>query len=575
MPSFSSSSSIRAASEQCLLNVKIVHKLYHGSPSNVFHKVKGRLPKELDVLLLSDLIFSISGSLDGQTVPADAIAHSALMRYLRNDLNEARIEATFFRFIDLGLNTISDAYIDDDDGHAKSELFDCASSVNAQFPPAVTLTPSRSLSHTSRPHAILVAVDLCYIWKTAVVRRDSTNLLSDASPFAENLYLPFELLLKRVTEQLFNQLVGRYPLIFGTWCRRLDMESKYFHSVAQSILEIMQRSPNPHFVARCKRLIKTARHRHQSVLQASAAALSLCLASRDSDNSDNGEEIHVSKLTPEAVLCESLEQIFRAGVPQTRFKVIAARSTLLTSSAGDVNQLIEDDTIFNSAEIDLPLVWPNLPDIHMDNAVPVIDIQQTVPNDMDDPLEDWPEEALPWSTFPGARTTHSDDSLIDGLGSSSQPRSTTPPLAWSYLTESEDDSFVLDLELDHEQEDAKMEDAGFERVMFQSSYRAKSGHQEQPGGIEEFDVLVDEEWTCEDELFFDPADVFDDSGGLCVEDETGSTTVSQVPDGGPHQDILQESDTADQAYGFDTHFGMEGQVVQGSADDCFTDVWDL
>ncbi|KAG2747623.1 hypothetical protein P692DRAFT_20875455 [Suillus brevipes Sb2] len=30
-----------------------------------------------------DLIFSISGSLDGQTVLADAIAHSALMRHLR------------------------------------------------------------------------------------------------------------------------------------------------------------------------------------------------------------------------------------------------------------------------------------------------------------------------------------------------------------------------------------------------------------------------------------------------------------------------------------------------------------
>jgi predicted nicotinamide N-methyase len=96
MPSFSSSSSIRAASEQCLLNVKIVHKLYHCSPSQVVHKVKGRLPKELDVLLLSDLIFSISGSLDGQTVLADAIAHSALMRHLRNELSEARIETAFF-----------------------------------------------------------------------------------------------------------------------------------------------------------------------------------------------------------------------------------------------------------------------------------------------------------------------------------------------------------------------------------------------------------------------------------------------------------------------------------------------
>jgi hypothetical protein len=45
-----------------------------------------------------DLIFSISGSLDGQTVLADAIAHSALMRHLRKELSEARIEAGFFPF---------------------------------------------------------------------------------------------------------------------------------------------------------------------------------------------------------------------------------------------------------------------------------------------------------------------------------------------------------------------------------------------------------------------------------------------------------------------------------------------
>lgn len=367
--------------------------------------------------------------------------------------------------------------------------------------------------------------------------------------------------------------------------QRLDMESEYFPSVAQSILEIMRRSPNPHFVARCKRVIKTARARHQSVLQASAAALSLCLASRDSD-SDEGEQINTPKLTPEAVLCESLEQIFRTGVPQTRFKsqVISARSTLLTSSAGDDDQLIEDDVIFDNTQIDSPSVWPNLPDIHMDNSVPVIDIQQTVPNGIDDLLEDCTEEALPWSTFSGAYTTHSDDSLIEGLGSSSQPRSTTPPLIRSYLTESEDDSFALDLEPDHEQEDANMEDADFERVVFHpplSSHHAKLtflGRQELPVGVQEFDVLVDEGWGCEGELLFDPADIFDDSDSLGVEDETTRIPVSQVPDGGPDQDIFLQvkSNTADQEYyGFDTHFDMDGQVVQGSADDCFTDVWDL
>lgn len=280
-------------------------------------------------------------------------------------------------------------------------------------------------------------------------------------------------------------------------------------------------------------------------------------------------------------------ELFHSGttnVRVTQSQVITTRSTLLTSSAGDDDQLIEDDSIFSNTKIDFPSVWPNLFDIHMDNSVPVTDIQQTVPNDMDDLLEDWPEEALPWSTFSGAWTTHSDGSLIEGLGSSSQPRSSTPPLARSYLTGSEDDSFALDLEPDHEQEDANMEDADFERVMFHpslSSHLAELtflGCQEQPGGVEEFDVLVDEEWSCEDELLFDLSDVFGDSSSLGVEDEAGSNiVVSQVPDRGSDQDIFLQAknNTADQEYDFDTHFGMDGQVVQGSTDDCFTDVWDL
>lgn len=91
MPSFSCASYVRAASEHFLLNVKFLHKLYHNSPSNLVYKVKNRLPKELDILLLSDLIFTISGSLDGETVPSDEIIRSALVKQLRNDINAARI----------------------------------------------------------------------------------------------------------------------------------------------------------------------------------------------------------------------------------------------------------------------------------------------------------------------------------------------------------------------------------------------------------------------------------------------------------------------------------------------------
>jgi hypothetical protein len=80
------------------LNVKFIHKLYYDSPSLVVNIVKGRLPKQLDVLLLSDLIFTISGSLDGHIVPSDEILKSALVLRLRNDLNAACIAVPFRLF---------------------------------------------------------------------------------------------------------------------------------------------------------------------------------------------------------------------------------------------------------------------------------------------------------------------------------------------------------------------------------------------------------------------------------------------------------------------------------------------
>jgi hypothetical protein len=58
--------------------------------------------------------------------------------------------------------------------------------------------------------------------------------------------------LRHVVQSMLVPFLIEYP----DNVQRLDMESEYFPSVAQSILEIMQRSPNPHFITRCKRLIK-------------------------------------------------------------------------------------------------------------------------------------------------------------------------------------------------------------------------------------------------------------------------------------------------------------------------------
>lgn len=89
------------------------------------------------------------------------------------------------------------------------------------------LTPSRSISHTLRPHVLLISLELFFAWKT--VRKDTEDwdghfMAVCDSPFSPTMYLPAETLLGRVTKQfLVQHLVGRYPLIFGPWCKVREM----------------------------------------------------------------------------------------------------------------------------------------------------------------------------------------------------------------------------------------------------------------------------------------------------------------------------------------------------------------
>jgi hypothetical protein len=280
----------------------------------------------------------------------------------------------------------------------------------------------------------------------------------------------------------------------------------------------------------------------------------------------------------------------------TQSQVIAARSALFSSSVGDDDQLVEasqDDAIKNS---DFPPMWSNLPDIHMDITTEIVDTQQTVPDDMDSDIDDWPEEASSGYTFPdisSAWITRSDDSLINGLGP--HLSSITAVAGLSPTGSDDDDSFALDLNFDHEQENVNvdMEDAEFEHAVFHSSlsgqhspksrdggFSAFLGGQEEPGELGNFGALADtafenEDWSCEDEMLFDLADVFDESAGLGV--EAGPLCVSQVPEYTPDQEVFFQviNYAADQEYVCNTPFDTDDQVDQGSEVDSFTDVWDL
>ncbi|KAG8214745.1 hypothetical protein J3R82DRAFT_9834 [Butyriboletus roseoflavus] len=429
MPSFSSSSSIRVASQDHALRLKITHNLVHGSPSDAVHSVKGRLPKDIDVLWLSDLTISFSGSLDGHQIPAHDIARSGLVHHLQTQTQTNSV-LTMCRVL---LSTTQTAF--PNVGH---NLLSPLPIIISDPVFQVTLTPSRPLPHASRPHANLVSLHLAYIWKTVARRSDTVNsghLLEEANPFSQTLFLPAEALLNRVTEQfLIYHFVGRYPLIFGPWCKvgpstrhlsrrrslfcqRLDLEMQYLPSIGHSIVEIMIRSQNQGFISKCKRLLKIARSHRKFVRQTCTVALSSYTDDAVSETSE--KEIDNLPATPvltdAEVLCESMEQLFRVGVPQRRFKP-AATPQFVSLPQDDDDSLLP---CIPDAGINDEAFWVELPGIATSPCALVADPCYTLQEEMDVFAEEyWPEDGM-WplrdaATSLGEREldARSDESLI-------------------------------------------------------------------------------------------------------------------------------------------------------------------
>ncbi|KAI6030690.1 hypothetical protein F5J12DRAFT_303832 [Pisolithus orientalis] len=227
----------------------------------------------------------------------------------------------------------------------------------------MTLTPSRSLSHTLRPHIVLTSLELSFAWKT--VRKDTGEwdghfLAVCDSPFSTTMYLPAEALLGRVTEQfLVHHLVGRYPLVFGPWCKALDLEAEYFSPISRSVIEILEHSQNAAFRSKYQWLMKVARHTLDTTFQASVAAINSHLAEPAVDGAEEEQDDHPSavQLSDEDVLCQVLEQLFRIGVPQRRPKLATDIGTLLK---GDDHNLIDSqDNATLEGATDVPLSWPD------------------------------------------------------------------------------------------------------------------------------------------------------------------------------------------------------------------------
>jgi len=100
MPSIYFKSKVKTVSESCTLTLIIRHNLLVGTASDVWYAMKQPPPEQLDVLLASQLKFTISGTLNGtrmspESVMASRIAHHfaeyfRLVRFLSCQFHAAK-----------------------------------------------------------------------------------------------------------------------------------------------------------------------------------------------------------------------------------------------------------------------------------------------------------------------------------------------------------------------------------------------------------------------------------------------------------------------------------------------------
>lgn len=102
MPSFSSSSVVRTADPSLLLEV--THFLVQNSPSETVHIVRGNIPENVNVILASDLVITLSGTLDRMKIRSTDIAISAVALHFKQYLETAR-RTDIYGALDIRANT--------------------------------------------------------------------------------------------------------------------------------------------------------------------------------------------------------------------------------------------------------------------------------------------------------------------------------------------------------------------------------------------------------------------------------------------------------------------------------------
>ncbi|KAF8967119.1 hypothetical protein BDZ97DRAFT_567431 [Flammula alnicola] len=303
MPSISFKSKVRTVTNSCALTMIVQHRLLVGQRSDIIHRMKQSPPEGVDIILASQLVITISGTLNGARVSPENIMASHIARHLVDYL---RMNAD-----KLGINAVSNGHISEDTG-----LLTLSCTGSRPFP-------------ISEPHPLqakLAGFDIRYVWQTHAKsdsnQPDQTHIATAMNPFSRHLSLPYLTAVNITVERFVTfQLVKRYPLIFGTWCKQLDIETPFFSSIYASVHNIMERSPHTDFQVTCKKLLKLCRRRIEKSADVAFDALSTYIESAE------GADFNFQISNDAEALKLSMERFYRLGMKRPHFKVLyVARS---------------------------------------------------------------------------------------------------------------------------------------------------------------------------------------------------------------------------------------------------------
>ncbi|KIP08972.1 hypothetical protein PHLGIDRAFT_355217 [Phlebiopsis gigantea 11061_1 CR5-6] len=297
MPTILHTTVVREPCEGFTLSVKAHHTLIADEPSADIIRAKGRLPG-IDIVSRGDVVLAFAGISNGRPISTDELFRSTPLIHFHSYLRAN--ERT------LGVSTVSDAYIDEDD-----------------HTPKVSLSPFNS-HETERlfPKVHLVAVKITLIYYTT-----EGQCLDAPNIFSERPFLPFTTALDSVVEKTVTfHLVRRYPLIFGLLSQKLHAEKAYCPHISRSLSCVVARSSNLQFKQDASELLRRLKKRLQSEATRITSAYERHLGIDEGQGTNLCQPIETSQTSEENILNTALSRLMRSHVRAPPFKGVFMNS---------------------------------------------------------------------------------------------------------------------------------------------------------------------------------------------------------------------------------------------------------